>query len=97
MNDANRYTWIKQYVRRKWGSDLVKLKAMADELFGLSTEDVVITAQGFEGGSASGQATFRKEIVSAVLEDLIAELDDTVDTGTGGGAHLDFSTRCIEP
>lgn len=98
MNDDAKLVYVKQYLRRKYASDVPGLKAQAAALFDIATEEVVITSQGFEGGSASGTVRFDKTIIGLAIEELIAELDpDNAPSSLDGSAYLDFSNRCIEP
>lgn len=98
MNDDAKLVYVKQYLRRKYTADVPGLKALATEVFEIATDEVVITSQGFEGGSASGTLRFDKALLGLAIEELIAELDPTnTPKGLDGSAHLDFSNRLIEP
>lgn len=98
MNDDVRLVYVKSFLRRQYATNVAGLRALAQEVFDAATEEVVITSQGFQGGSASGQVQFDKTLLGLAIEELIAELDPTnAVTGLDGSAHLDFSQRCIEP
>lgn len=93
-SDADKINTIKQYMRRKWS--VTKLQTEADALFLMATEEVTITSQGFEGGTASGQISFPKILTLQAIEELLLELDpDNTPKPAGGSVHPDFSTRTV--
>lgn len=55
MNDDVRLVYVKSFLRRQYATNVAGLRALAQEVFDAATEEVVITSQGFQGGSASGQ------------------------------------------
>lgn len=75
-SDAEQLRYAKRYLKRT--KSLAELKSLADTVFTSSTETVTLTSNSYEGGAASGQVTFRKDILGQAIEDLIQELDPTV-------------------
>ena len=99
MIDAAKISTLKQYLRRtNVGDDgLAKLKALADTLFGSATNEVTITGNSFEGGTASGVVTFPKMAYLQAVEELILELDPTnTPTAPDQSAIVDFSYRRVK-
>ncbi|MDQ8206209.1 hypothetical protein QEH52_01715 [Coraliomargarita sp. SDUM461003] len=93
-SDFDRLATVKQYLRRKF--DAAQLRAKADDIFDLATEEVTITSQGFEGGTSAGQISFPKILLLQAIEELIAEKDpDNTPSAPGGSIHPDFSQRSI--
>lgn len=95
MSDAAKIATAKQYLRRKYSDDVEGLKAQADDLYGLATEEVTITSQGFEGGSASGQVSFPKWLLLNAIESLIVELDPEAARPASSTVHPHFGNRSI--
>lgn len=68
---------LKSYLRRRYASDLVGLRAEADRVFPLATEQVTITSHSFVDGSATGMITCPGAVYLAAIEEVLTELDIT--------------------
>lgn len=74
---ASPLSGLRKYLYRT--QTLEQLKAYADQLFKQADEVVVLTSQGFEGGSNAGQVQkYDRAEVLDVVEDLIREKDDSI-------------------
>lgn len=74
---ASEVEGLRKYLSRT--KTAAELKTYADQLFAQADELVVLTSQGFEGGSHAGQVQkySRAEILD-VVEDLIREKDPAI-------------------
>jgi hypothetical protein len=91
MPDAHLRPAIEKYIRRKYAADLQGLKKLADQYWADATSDqVTLTTQSFDGGSASGAITCPRSLLLDVVEDLIAELDDTAPAPRPSAAYIRF-------
>ena len=71
---------IKSYLRRKFTVEV--LKRMADDCFNSgATDEVLLTANSYEGGSASGIANVPKKDLLACIEEILAEAGEVPATG----------------
>ncbi|AKC83775.1 hypothetical protein IMCC26134_15105 [Verrucomicrobia bacterium IMCC26134] len=75
--DYNLLATLRQYLRRKYASNLTGLRAMADTTFASATETVTLTSLSAEGGSHSGEITCPKGLLLEAIESILLELDDT--------------------
>ncbi len=75
MDDADRISTLKTYLRRKYALDLLGLKALADRVVVAATQAVTITGTAHEGGSGQGTITFEPMAYLAAVEEIIAEFD----------------------
>lgn len=97
MDDAAKLEVAKQYLRRKYASDLQGLKSLADRIAESAFAAVTITGQTFEGGSAQGTVTFEKLAYLSAVEAIIAEIDpDNTPTAPAAVAFADFSDSQLE-
>jgi hypothetical protein len=91
MDDASRIETAKRYLRRKYATDLLGLRALADSVAECATDAVTLTGQSFEGGSHSGAVTFEPMAYLTAIEDVLAELDDTVPPPPPDRAYARFA------
>lgn len=74
--------YARRYFRRICSSNgvlsLSLLRTHADAVAQCAMEEVLITSQAFEGGTASGVAKFPKYLAGLVLEELILEADTSL-------------------
>ena len=92
MDDADRIDAYKTYLRRKYAEDLPGLKTLADELIANGAlDEVTITSNSFEGGSAQGQVAFDPMAKLKAVEEIIAELDDDAPLPAPDRAFARFS------
>lgn len=97
MDDAAKLETVKQYLRRKYASDVPGLKTLADRIAESAVRAVTITGQTFEGGSAQGQITFEKLAYLNAVEQLILELDpDNTPTAPPAVTFADFRDSFLE-
>ena len=75
----NDLSGIKSYLRRKFPLEV--LKRMADDCLAAATEEVLFTANSYEGGSASGIANVPKKDLLACIEEILAEAGEGPMTG----------------
>ena len=97
MDDAAKLETVKQYLRRKYATNVEGLKTLADRIAESAVKSVTITGQTFEGGSAQGQITFEKLAYLSAVEQLILELDpDNTPTAPAAVSYADFSSSQTE-
>jgi hypothetical protein len=97
VDDAAKLETVKQYLRRKYATNVEGLKTLADRIAESAVKAVTITGQTFEGGSAQGVITFEKLAYLNAVEQLILELDpDNTPKAPPAVAFADFSSSHLE-
>jgi len=93
MDDTARIEVCKQYLRKKYATDVAGLHAFIDELGeGAALESVLIVQQGFEGGQASATVTLEPIAKLQAAMEVLAELDpDNMPTPPASTRYADFS------
>lgn len=93
MDSAAKIQTLQRALRRKYANDVLGLKKLWEQVFGCSTEFVLINGNAYEGGSASGVVLFEPLEYLAAVEALLSELDPTgTPLAPPAGALADF--RC---
>lgn len=82
---------IKLYLRRKYAGRVNELKAFADQVFAEASDEVVITSNSFEGGSASGQVRYNKMDLLQAIEELLVEAGEAPLGGRQAMVYADWS------
>ena len=93
MDDASKLETIKQYLRRKYASDLAGLKTLADTIAASATESVTLTGQTFEGSSHQGVLVFASIDYLAAIEAVIMEIDPSPVIPPPSNTHAAWSYR----
>jgi hypothetical protein len=97
VDDSTRIEIAKQYLRRKYASDVPGLKTLANRIAESAFAAVTITGQTFEGGSAQGTVTFEKMAYLSAVEQVLAELDpDNTPTAPAAVRFADFRDSYLE-
>lgn len=78
MTSADRILAATKYLRRKYAGKLEDLKILAESVAAGAFDKVTITGNAYEGGSASGEVTFAALEYLSAVEDVIADMDDSV-------------------
>lgn len=75
-DSAENISTAKRYLRRKYATDLVGLKRLADQVASEALGDAVtLTGQSAEGASHTGVLVFARIDYLAAIEQVIAEID----------------------
>ncbi|MDR1284517.1 MAG: hypothetical protein LBK99_27455 [Opitutaceae bacterium] len=86
-----------QDLRRRYGprpgktADTTGLHALADKLGDSAFEEVTITGNAYEGGSATGEVAFPRLAYLGAVNALITELDPAAPQAPSCVRHADFS------
>ena len=104
MSDKDKFDYVFACLWRKYGAggeeNINALRALADKIFEEASEMVTITSTSYEGGSASGQITFDKTILGAVVERILAQIDPGSAAFPGSGnaviGRINFGARAQE-
>jgi hypothetical protein len=98
--------WLKAYLRRKFSSGgggityngtayaagETGIKAFADAVFALSSQEVAVIQSGFEGGYDTGQIKCNVLVLQGIIEQIIEELGfSSVTTGRQMMTFADWS------